>query len=92
MPISLKVPGDIDIGRVVLWSFLPWSASKLLEQHHTGGNVLHDLAHAVFILNKISYSTKPTYGIFAFFYDRFILAVVHCIFIPALDGKKETLN
>jgi hypothetical protein len=24
-----------------------------------GGNVLHNLAHAVFILSKISYSTKP---------------------------------
>jgi hypothetical protein len=25
-----------------------------------GGNVLHDLAHAVFLLSKISHSTKPT--------------------------------
>ncbi len=41
-----------------LQSFTPLSASILLEWHG-GRGCLHNLAHAVFIFSKISYSTKP---------------------------------
>ncbi len=41
-------------------SFLPWLTSILLDVVVGGDVVVHDLAHAVFIISKISLSTKPT--------------------------------
>ena len=38
---------------------MPWLASISLDVA-VGGDVLHDPAHAVFIISKIYFSTKPT--------------------------------
>ncbi len=44
----------------LLRSLLPWLASILLDVAMGGDVVVHDLAHPVFIISKISLSTKPT--------------------------------
>ena len=59
MHISLKDGKKIDIGEVLAWSFLSWLASISLDAA-VGGDVVQEPAHAVFILTKKSYSTKPT--------------------------------
>ena len=38
---------------------MPWLASISLDAA-VGGDVLHDPAHAVFVISKIYFSTKPT--------------------------------
>ena len=60
MHISLKDGGEINIGGV---SAPVWSASILLDVA-VGGDVVQKPAHAVFILIKKSYSTKPTVILF----------------------------
>jgi hypothetical protein len=42
-----------------LRSFLPWPAGILLDAI-AGGDVFRDPAHAVFIISKKSFCTKPT--------------------------------
>jgi hypothetical protein len=57
MQISLKVHGDMDIGGVVALVILALVGLNFIR---TARSVLHNLAHAVFILSKLSYSTKST--------------------------------
>ena len=53
------MPSESILVEYRLRSFLPWLASILLDVA-VGGDVLHDPAHAVFIISKIYFSTKPT--------------------------------
>jgi hypothetical protein len=58
MQISLKVHEDMNIGGLVAPVILAMVGLNFVKNCAVGGDVVQDLAHAVFILSKTSYSTK----------------------------------
>ena len=58
---SRKVGEDMDIGGVVAPVILAIMVGlNFIRMAPRGCDVFHHLAHAVFVISKISYSTEPT--------------------------------